>query len=953
MPAMERSRLARDLRAHLRGEVRFDAGTRALYATDASNYRQVPLGVVWPRDVDDVVRAVEICRAYDVPILPRGAGTSLAGQGCNVAVVLDFSRHLTRVLDVDPDGQRARVEPGVVLDDLRRPLERAYGLTFGPDPSTHNRCTLGGMIGNNACGAHSVLAQFAGTGARTSDQVEELEVLLYDGTRLRLGPGRVDGVVDPVGRAPAIATALRALAATYAEEIRARFPPIPRRVSGYNLDELLPERGEQFARALVGTEGTCAVVLAATVRLMPQPAATALLVLGFPEAEAAAEATPRLLEHRPVALEGFDAALVEGMRRKRLHLDSLGYLPPGGAWLLVEFGGDSAREARERAAAAAAEAARLFPRARGRVCADTEETWHVWRVRESGLGASAFVPGEPDTWEGWEDAAVAPERLADYLRGLRRLLDRYGYRTAFYGHFGQGCVHNRITFDLATALGVRRFRAFLQEAAELVVGLGGSISGEHGDGQARGELLETMFGPRLLEAFRAFKGIFDPRGRMNPGKVVDPRPIVADLRLGPTYRPSDPPTWLRFPADDGSFARATLRCIGVGACRKTDEGTMCPSYMATREEAHSTRGRARLLHEMLRGEVLRGGWRSREVHEALSLCLACKACKRECPTGVDMAAYKAEFYAHFYARRGRPRAAYAFGLAPVWLRWAGRAPRLARTLSGWRSAERLLRWAADVAPPRRLPRLAGRAPRLPAAAGGEPVLLWADTFARAFHPDVLEAAARVLRAAGFAPRLSLPSLCCGRPLYDWGMLGRARRWLRRILEALRPDLEAGTPIVVLEPSCLSVFHDELRQLFPHDPDALRLAQQAVALADLLAAVDFAPPRSEGAVLLQPHCHRRALGDVGADVRLLARAGWSVEVPDAGCCGMAGAFGFHRATYAVAQAVGERRLLPMVRALPPEARVVADGFSCREQIEGSTGRRVWHLAELLAEGLPAS
>lgn len=950
---MELARLARDLRAHLRGEVRFDDATRALYATDGSNYRQVPLGVVRPRDVEDVIRAVEICRVYDVPVLPRGAGTSLAGQACNVAVVLDTSRYLTRVLEVDPEGRRARVEPGVVLDDLRRPIERAYGLTFGPDPSTHNRCTLGGMIGNNACGAHSILAHQAGTGPRTSDQVEELEVLLYDGTRLRLGPGRVEPVVDPAGRASAIAAALRALAATYAEEIRARFPSIPRRVSGYNLDDLLPERGEHLARALVGTEGTCAVILEATVRLVPRPRATALLVLGFPTVEAAAEATPRLLEHRPIALEGFDAAILEGMRRKGLQRDRGAPLPPGGAWLLVEFGGDHEQEARDRAAACAALAQRLGPGIHGRVCADPGEARAIWRVRESALGASAFVPGEPDTWEGWEDAAVAPDRLADYLRGLRRLLDRYGYRTALYGHFGQGCVHNRITFDLLTADGVARFRSFLQEAAELVVALGGSLSGEHGDGQARAELLEVMFGPRLVEAFRAFKAIFDPRGRMNPGKVVDPRPIAADLRLGPTYRVADPPTWLRFPADGGSFARATLRCIGVGACRKTDEGTMCPSYMATREEAHSTRGRAHLLHEMLRGEVVRGGWRSRAVHDALALCLACKACKRECPTGVDMAAYKAEFMAHHYARRLRPRAAYAFGLVPVWLRWAARAPGLARAASGWGPAQRLLRWAADVAPQRRLPRLAIRPLRLPAASGGRPVLLWADTFNRAFHPEVLEAAARVLVAAGWAPQLSPAGLCCGRPLYDWGMLARARRWLRRALTALRPSLETGTPIVVLEPSCLSVFQDELRQLFPQDPDAIRLAQQAVSLADLLERSGFTPAPSTGTVLLHPHCHRRALGDVGAEVRLLAQAGWSVELPDAGCCGMAGAFGFHKATYDVAQAVGERRLLPAVRALAPEARIVADGFSCREQIEGSTGRRVWHLAELLAEASGAA
>ena len=570
--------LATDLRRSIRGEVRFDDGSRGLYATDGSNYRQVPIGVVVPRDIDDVPQAVEICRRHGAPVLPRGGGTSLAGQCCNVAVVLDVSKYLHRILELDPDRRRARVQPGVVLDDLRREAWRHH-LTFAPDPSTHRQCTLGGMIGNNSCGVHSVM------GGKTDDNVEELEILTYDGTRMRVGATseeELQRIIREGGRRGEIYARLRALRDRYADVIRRRYPRIPRRVSGYNLDQLLPEHGFHVARALVGSEGTCAITLEATLRLLPWPRARSLLVLGYADVYTAADHVPEILEHKPIGLEGLDDRLVEDMKKTGIHPENITLLPDGGGWLLVEFGGDTREEADGHAR-------RLMERLTGQAGApsmklfdDPDEERAVWLVRESGLGATAHVPGAKDTWEGWEDSAVPPDKVGAYLRDLRGLLDRYHYACALYGHFGQGCIHTRIDFDLATHDGIAAFRAFVHDAADLVVRHGGSLSGEHGDGQSRAELLPKMFGPELVQAFREFKAIWDPGGKMNPGKLVDPYRIDENLRLGTGYRPPQPMTHFAYPEDAGSFARAALRCVGVGNCRKTDSGTMCPSYMATR-----------------------------------------------------------------------------------------------------------------------------------------------------------------------------------------------------------------------------------------------------------------------------------------------------------------------------------------------------------------------------------
>jgi len=954
--------LAAELSRRVSGEVRFDAGSRALYATDASNYRQVPIGVVLPRSVEDVVETVATCRRYGAPFLSRGGGTSLAGQCTNVAVVTDFSKHMNRVLEIDSVGRTARVEPGTVLDDLRDQAER-HGLTFGPDPASHNRCTLGGMIGNNSCGVHSVMA------GKTVDNVLALDVLTYDGLRLTVGPTAEEElarIVQGGGRRGEIYARLKALRDRDADLIRQRFPQIPRRVSGYNLDQLLPENGFDVARALVGSEGTCVTVLSALLRLVPSPPVRTLLVLGYTDAYAAADHVLEVLAHDPIGLEGMDEVLVEAIRRRGLLPKSLDLLPPGRGWLLVEFGGATREESVGKARdlmSEIAEITKITGMGEGapsmRLFDDPLQAKGIWKVRESGLGATARV-GPVDSWEGWEDSAVAPEKLGTYLRALRRLYDKYGYRGAFYGHFGQGCVHTRIDFDLTSEPGIRIFRAFVEEAADLVVSLGGSLSGEHGDGQARAELLPRMFGPELVAAFREFKAIWDPEWKMNPGKVVLPYRLDENLRLGPDFHPPRLATRFQFPGDDqGSFARAALRCVGVGDCRKEHTGTMCPSYRVTRDEKDSTRGRARLLFEMLEGDPLRGGWRDPHVKDSLDLCLSCKGCKGECPVHVDMATYKAEFLSHYYEKRLRPRSAYAFGLVPWWVRLASSAPGLANFLTHAPGLSALAKAAAGMARQRQIPRFAPRtfkssfAAREPRNAGRPRVILWPDTWSNHFHPEVAEAAVEVLEAAGWQVVVPAAALCCGRPLYDHGMLDLARRQLRQILAALAEEIAAGTSVVGLEPSCVSVFRDELCNLFPEDEAARRLAGQTFLLSELLVqkAGEWRPPTLRRKALVQGHCHHQALFRLDDEEEVLRRLGLDASILDSGCCGMAGAFGFEAGLrYDVSIAVGERGLLPAVRAAAAETLLIADGFSCREQIAQTTGRRALHLAQVLQMAL---
>ena len=916
----------------IQGEVRFDDGSRALYATDASNYRQTPVGVVIPKSIDDVAQTVRLARAHDVPILSRGGGTSLCGQCCNEAVVIDFSKYLNRVLEIDPARKVARVQPGVVLDDLRHAARR-HGLTFAPDPSTHNHNTLGGMIGNNSCGPHSVM------GGNTVDNVLALEVLTYRGKHLRVGKGFCAD--------PQIAAGLAQIRDRYGEEVRRRYPHIPRRVSGYNLGALLPERGFDAAQALVGSEGTCVVVLEAELRLVDAPKHAALLVLGYDDVYEAGDDVPRVMRTGPIALEGMDDRLVHDMVALGMHPQKLALLPEGRGWLIVEYGGDTRQEAAEKARAAANHhgSARIFE--------DPAEQHRIWKVRESGLGATAHVPNKPLTWEGWEDSAVPPQRLGEYLRKLRALLDKHGYEGDLYGHFGQGCVHTRIDFDLETAEGIAAYRRFLHEAAALVVGLDGSISGEHGDGQSKAELLETMFGPRLVQAFREFKAVWDPDGRMNPGKVVDAYRADQNLRLGTAYDPPPVQVHFHYPEDAGDFSRAMLRCVGVGECRKK-EGVMCPSYMATGEEMHSTRGRARLLWEMLNADTLERGWQSPAVKEALDLCLSCKGCRAECPVKVDMATYKAEFMAHYYEGRLRPLHAYAFGMIDRWARLASLSPGLATWLVNLPVAKKL----AGIAPERQVTPFAPQpfTKRFRPAGEGREVLLWPDTFHNFYHPEVAHAAAEVLQAAGCRVRVPGRPLCCGRPLYEFGMLDRAKAHLSRILETLDADIRAGTPVVMLEPACASVFRVEMGELFPFSEQAKRLAAQTVLLPEFLAEKAprfpaFSFSRREGRAMVHAHCHHRSVIGVETELALLRRAGLEVELLDSGCCGMAGSFGFEADKYEVSMRCAERVLAPAVRAAPADTLLVSDGFSCREQIAHATGRRPLHLAQALAQALP--
>jgi FAD/FMN-containing dehydrogenase/Fe-S oxidoreductase len=945
---LDRSALERDLREAMRGDVLFDAGHRAIYSHDSSNYRQPPIGVVVPEDADDVEAAISVCRSHGAPVVPRGCGTDLAGAGTNVAVVIDVSKRMRRIVDIDPERRLAVVEPGVVHDQLTDVTEERHGLTFAPDTSTHAYATFGGMIGNNACGIHSVM------GGRTADNVEELEVLTWDGLRMRVGPttdGELERIVAEGGRRGDIYGRMRDLRDRNAELIRDRYPEIPRRVSGYNLDELLPEKGFNVARGLTGSEGTLAMVLQAVVRLLPSPPHRTLAVLGYRDVFEAAEHVPEMLETGVIGLEGVDERLVHDMREHGMNEEGIAMLPGGRGWLFCEFGGKTAEESR----AAAEKAIKAASAQDVRVLSDPSEVQQMWRVRESALGATAYPVLDKDHWEGWEDAAVPPDRLADYLRDFEKLLEHHGYNTSLYGHFGDGCVHARYDFALRTAGGLERFRAFLDEAADLVVAYGGSLSGEHGDGQSRAELLPKMFGEELVAAFRELKTIWDPRNRMNPHKVVEPYPIVSNLKLGTGYAPREPRRLhFDYPEDGHSFAHAAMRCVGAGLCRDTKTGTMCPSYMATLDEQHTTRGRARILYEMLEGTTITDGFRSKEVHEALDLCLSCKGCLGDCPVNVDMATYKAEFLSKYYRRRLRPAAAYSMGLIMLHARIASRAPRLANALASLGPVKRLV----GISPKRELPRFASETftawfrRRGVVNPGADPVVLFPDTFNNFLHPETLEAATAVLEAAGFRVVAPDKALCCGRPLYDYGMLSTARRFWQRILETLREEIRGGVFVVGLEPSCVAAFRDELAGLLPRDEDARRLGFQALTLAEFLCqeAPEWRPPRLERRAVVHGHCHQRAVMGMSAEEELYGRMGLEFELLDCGCCGLAGSFGFEAEHYDLSVKIGEQRLLPKVRDLPEETLVIADGFSCRTQIEQLTDRRAVHTAELLEMGL---
>lgn len=945
--------IERDLRDAVDGEIRFDTTTRAAYSTDGSNYRQIPIGVIIPKSVDAIVAAMEVCHHHGVPVLGRGCGTSLAGQCTNTAVIFDLSKYLNRTLEIDPQRKLARVQPGTILDHLRVPAEREHRLTFGPDPATHSHCTLGGMIGNNSCGVHSVVS------GRTADNVEELEVLTYDGLRMRVGPtseNELDHIIAEGGRRGEIYEGLRNLRDEYAHLIRERYPDIPRRVSGYNLTDLLPENGFNVAKALVGTESTCAMTLEATLNLIDWPPYRSLLLVGCSDVYAAADQVPLVLEHNPNGLEGIDEKLVSFMRRKHLHPKDVSLLPDGNGWLLVEFGGSTLDEADQRAR-------ELMSSLDGRpnVCDlklfdDPGEVERVWEIRESGLGATAYVPSMRDSWPGWEDAAVAPEKVGDYLRDFRKLLDRYNYDCALYGHFGDGCIHCRITFDLVTHHGVERYRSFIEDAADLVVSHGGSLSGEHGDGQARGVLLEKMYGPELIRAFRRFKRIWDPDYKMNPGKVIDADDPTEHLKLGSRYHPEPTATHFAYPEDGGSFSHAALRCVGVGKCRRTHDAFMCPSFMATRDEKDSTRGRARVLFEMLQGDIVKDKWRDDAVQEALDLCVGCKGCKSECPVDVDMATYKSEYLAHHYHRRLRPRSHYAMGLIDRWAKLARFAPRLANFFGQTAPFSRVAKALAGVAPERALPAFASPTfsqshPPTPARVSkGKRVIFLADVFNDNFFPESLHAAVNVLEHYGFTVDVrQIPAI---RPRIHYGMLRKARAQLWSVLEMLAPYVRHGTDVVAIEPSTVSLFRDELQSFFPNDADAIRIRQHCMLLSEFLDSDGSLPlPSIGGRAVFHAHCHQKAILNKKAARNILARMGIDVTEPEQGCCGMAGSFGYEAGEhYRVSQTIAEQNLWPTIRAADADTRIIIEGFSCREQIMHGTGRCPEHLAELIASGL---
>jgi FAD/FMN-containing dehydrogenase/Fe-S oxidoreductase len=965
--------LRRELEQAVEGEVRFDTASKAMYATDASNYRQVPLGVVIPKTLDDVVSTHRLCHQFGAPVLARGGGTSLSGETVNFAVVIDFSKYLTQIGDADQATGTVICQPGAINEKVNEKVGEQIGMIFGPDPSTHSRCTIGGNIGNNSCGIHSVQSQLYGPGPRTSDSVEALEIVTYDGERFWVGVDEEDQLEEIIaagGRKGQIYAQLRDLRDRYADVIRERYQPVdrvPRRVSGYNLDELLPERGFNVARALVGTESTCVTALQVKLKLTPAMLMRTLVVVEYDQLADAAEHVMEIIEQwKPIGLEALDHRLIENQSGLGMHVSQIAELPrreaPRSSWLLVQFGADGAEES-ERTAERFRDwliEEKGYDPDRIDVERSAEEggkSGELWQVREGGLGSTAFPPDGEDHWPGWEDSAVPPERIADYVRDLEALYDRYGYRGAMYGHFGQGCIHSRINFDLRTAQGIRKYRAFLEEAGDLVCAYGGSLSGEHGDGQQRAELLSKQFGEDLLDAMREFKQIWDPDWKMNPGKVVDPYRLDEHLKLGTDYNPWRPATRFAYKQDDGDFAHAALRCVGIGKCRVPDASSvMCPSYMVTREEKHSTRGRARLLFEMLEGDIIADGWQSSEVYDALDLCLACKGCTSDCPVQVDMPTYKAEFLHHHFRsfKRWRPRYAYAFGLIDQAARVASRVPGLVNFVTQTPGVSAVAKFVAGMAPERSIPRFAPitlqqwwnnrGGTRNPA---GPRVVLWPDTFNNHFHTDVGVACVEAIEDAGWQVVMPEGHVCCGRPLYDYGFLDLAERYLKRTIDVLRDEIRQGTPVVGMEPSCLAVFKDELTGMFPHDDDAGRLAQNAMHFSEFFEKYEIPVPRLERNAIVWGHCHHKATGGMDPEHKLLQRMGLEIEPVSGGCCGLAGSWGFEQGHHEISMQCGEQALLPAVRDAGQDTLVIANGFSCKTQIEQSGApRRALHVAQAM-------
>ncbi len=940
--------LTHALRAVMRGDVDDSTRRRAEYATDASNYRVIPQVVAFPRDVDDALAALETARSMGIPVTSRGGGTSVAGNAVGTGLVLDWSRHVNRVHSIDPEAGTARIDPGVVMAMLQREAA-PHGLRFGPDPSTQARATLGGMIGNNACGPRAVAY------GRTADNVLELDVVDGRGRRFTAGKG-----LDPV-------PGLDALVRGELELLRTELGRFGRQVSGYSLEHLLPERGADLAKALVGTEGTVVTLLGATVRLVPIAAAPVLVVLGYPDMPSAADAVPALLAHAPLAIEGMDARLVDVVRRVK-GAAAVPPLPEGAGWLMVEVGGADLDEALARAGALAADAGTgavgIFP--------PGPEAAAMWRIREDGAGLGGRTPSGAQAWPGFEDSAVPPERLGGYLRELEALMAQHQVDGLAYGHFGDGCLHLRL--DVPMERSGAPLRAFMTDAAHLVAAHGGSLSGEHGDGRARSELLPVMYSDRAIRVFEAFKDLLDPDDLLNPGVLVRPRPLDADLRR-PHALPIAAATGFSFGHDAGDFTTAVHRCVGVGKCRADSTATggfMCPSYLATRDEKDSTRGRARVLQEMANGSLVSRGWSSPEVHEALDLCLSCKACSSDCPAGVDMAQYKAEVLHRTYRRKLRPMNHYVLGWLPRWARLVTGIPGLARVTNaalGIRPLAKAVLTLGGMDTRRKMVSFAPTPFRTAVKRGSVEVstgqgtstkprvLLWTDSFSDTLAPSVPTAAVRVLRAAGYEVIVPDHDACCGLTWISTGQLDGARDRLRHLLGVLGPYAVNGIPIVGLEPSCTAVLRSDLLDLLPDDPRATAVARATHTLAELLTAPApigpgdrwQLPDLSDVTAVVQPHCHHHAVMTYTADRSLLTEAGASFSTL-AGCCGLAGNFGMEKGHYDVSVQVAEHGLLPALRAAEPGDVYLADGFSCRTQAEQLADVKGLHLAELLADHL---
>jgi len=922
----------------LDGDVDATSLTRSIYSTDASNYRVVPDIVVMPRHADDVVTAVDIARDYSLPVTARGGGTSCAGNSVGPGLVLDFSRYMNKVLDIDAENHTAVVQPGVVLADLQEALA-PHGLRFGPDPSTANRATIGGMIGNNACGPHGL------SYGRTADNIVAMRWLTGTGQVLDVGSG-ANGLADIPG--------LEAFVMHNLAILRTEFGRFNRQISGYSLEHLLPENNRNLAATLAGTEGTAGIILEATVKVVPRSAAPALAVLGYADMATAADDVVHLLPHKPLALEGLDAQLVDVIRRSKGDSGTPG-LPAGGGWLMVEVDGTDTDDAKRRAQALIADSSATD----AVVHAAGPEAIRLWQIRADGAGLAGRTADGSQAWPGWEDSAVPPEHLGDYLRDLQALMDAHDLSGLAYGHFGDGCIHLRLDFPLATT--PEAMRGFMEQAARLASSYGGSLSGEHGDGRARSELLHTMYSTEALEIMAQFKSLFDPDNLLNPGVVVRPEPLDANLRrpAAATVMAAD---GFAFAADGGDITSAIHRCVGVGKCRADARETagqfMCPSFTATRDEKDSTRGRARALQEMLNGGVVSDGWSSPELHDALDLCLSCKACANDCPTGIDMATFKSETLHRTYQGKLRPRAHYTLGRLPQWLRLAGPFARLVNVLGKIAPLRKSLLFAMGADGRRSLPELAAKpfrrlrknlhAARRPA---GTKVVLWVDSFTDSLSPEIALDAITVLEAAGCDVTIAAPGICCGLTLISTGQLTAAKKKLAKTVEVLNPYVEAGYTVVGLEPSCTATLRSDLVELLPQNPAAQAVSKYVKTVAELLTTIDWHPPQLDRKLLVQPHCHQYAIMGFETDQKLLEQLGCDVEI-SSGCCGLAGNFGMELGHYDVSVKIAKDGILKKINE-SPDREVLADGFSCRTQITDLNGKSTQHLVQLIAAELRKS